>query len=51
MTDHRKRIADALEETRESLERVANSDVPFADRAEAALDWLDEYNEEDTDDE
>ena len=41
------RIAEALEEKRESIERIADSDTTFAPRAEAALDWLAEYQEGD----
>ena len=41
--DHEQRIVDALEAHRDSLERVAAADGPFSDRAENALDWLEEH--------
>lgn len=35
-------IEEELEGVRDSLERIAEADVPFSDRAQAALDWLDD---------
>jgi len=43
LRNHERRIVDALEDHRRSLERVAAADGPFSDRAENALDWLEEH--------
>lgn len=45
-TDHIDRIADALSDHQEELERIAESDTTFAPRAESALEWLAEHTEE-----
>ncbi|MFC6973681.1 hypothetical protein ACFQL1_01715 [Halomicroarcula sp. GCM10025709] len=47
--DHFDRIASALEDHRDQLEAVAESDTTFAPRAEAALEWLAEHTQEDDD--
>lgn len=44
--DHIDRIASALAEHRDQLERIAESETTFAERAQAALDWLDEHTQE-----
>lgn len=41
---HRQKV-DALEDIEEQLQRIADEDVPFSPRAQAALDWLNEQRE------
>jgi hypothetical protein len=43
-TDRREENREQLEEMREQLEAVAESDLPFADYAQKALDRLDRPN-------
>lgn len=43
-TDRREENREQLEEIREQLEAVAESDLPFADYAQKALDRLDRLN-------
>ena len=50
-TDHRERIAEALEEHRADIERVAQTETEFAKRAAAALEWLAEQTEDESDEE
>lgn len=44
-SDQLERIAEELQQRRDDLERLAASDTAFAERAKAALDWLDEYQD------
>ena len=44
------RIADALEEHRDGLEEIAATDTPFAPRAQAAQNWIEEHHQERADD-
>lgn len=48
-TDHRERIAEVLEEHRDEIELLAQTDTEFAKRAESALEWLAEHTEEGAD--
>jgi len=47
--DPRERRYQALEAIEDELREVANLDAPFSDSAEAALEDLDGYRQEDTD--
>jgi hypothetical protein len=50
IADQTQRIVDALEPHREGLEEIAATDTPFASRAQAALDWLEEHREDSSND-
>jgi len=47
LSDQEDRIAAALEDARDDLEAVADSDTAFSDNAQAALDWLDTHTNDD----
>lgn len=45
LKDQEQRIAEELEDKRESLERIAETDTDFGERAASALEWLAEHQE------
>lgn len=47
LSDQEDRITAALEDTRDHLEALADSDTAFSDNAQAALDWLNTHTNDD----
>lgn len=45
LDDYEHRLVETLQDIRDDLETVAETDVPFAENAEAALEWLDAHKE------